>query len=212
VTRPQSPPGRPKATAAPPGGTEAQQSVGALETADLPADAIEVGRIADAWGIKGWFKVLPHSASPEALFSSKRWYLLPAEKGARTFSGTVLLRVREAKEHSGTVVASAHDVDDRSTAEALRGARIFIPRSSFPTAGDDEFYWVDLIGLAVVNREGQVLGQVKELVSTGPQTVLVIEYTEDGKVLERMIPFVSVYVDSVDIAGKRITVDWQADY
>ena len=49
-----------------------------LEAAELPADAIEVGRIADAWGIKGWFKVLPYSASPEALFSSKRWYLLPA--------------------------------------------------------------------------------------------------------------------------------------
>jgi 16S rRNA processing protein RimM len=183
-----------------------------LEPSELPPDAIEVGRIADAWGIKGWFKVLPHSASPEALFSSKRWYLLPAEKGAKTFSGTMLLRVREAKEHSGTVVASAHDVDERSAAEALRGARIFIPRSSFPTAGDDEFYWVDLIGLEVVNREAQVLGQVKELISTGPQTVLVIEYSEDGKVLERMIPFVSVYVDSVDLPGKRITVDWQADY
>jgi len=39
-----------------------------LETAELPADAIEVGRIADAWGIKGWFKVLPYSADPEALF------------------------------------------------------------------------------------------------------------------------------------------------
>jgi 16S rRNA processing protein RimM len=178
----------------------------------LPADAIEVGRIADAWGIKGWFKVLPHSASPEALFSSKRWYLLPSEKGAKTFSGTALLRVREAKEHSDTVVASAHDVDDRSAAEALKGARIFIPRSSFPTAADDEFYWVDLIGLEVVNREGQSLGQVRELLSTGPQTVLVIEYSEDGKVLERMIPFVAVYVDSVDVAGKRITVDWQADY
>jgi 16S rRNA processing protein RimM len=183
-----------------------------LEPSELPPDAIEVGRIADAWGIKGWFKVLPHSASPEALFSSKRWYLLPAEKGAKTFSGTMLRRVREAKEHSGTVVASAHDVDERSAAEALRGARIFIPRSSFPTAGDDEFYWVDLIGLEVVNREGQVLGQVKELISTGPQTVLVIEYSEDGKVLERMIPFVSVYVDSVDLPGKRITVDWQTDY
>jgi len=36
----------------------------------LPADAIEVGRIADAWGIKGWFKVLPYSANPEALFSA----------------------------------------------------------------------------------------------------------------------------------------------
>jgi 16S rRNA processing protein RimM len=39
-----------------------------LETAELPADAIEVGRILDAWGIKGWFKVLPYSADPEALF------------------------------------------------------------------------------------------------------------------------------------------------
>lgn len=212
MTRPQSPPGRPKATAAPSGGSEAQRSMGALEPAELPADAIEVGRIADAWGIKGWFKVLPHSASPEALFSSKRWYLLPTERGAKTFSGTALLRVREAKEHSGTLVASAHDVDDRGAAEALRGARIFIPRSSFPTAGADEFYWVDLIGLEVINREGQALGQVKELLSTGAQTVLVIEYTEDGKVLERMIPFVAAYVDSVDLPGKRIAVDWQPDY
>ena len=103
-----------------------------LEPAELPADAIEVGRIADAWGIKGWFKVLPHSASPEALFSSKRWYLQPSERGAKTFSGTLLLRVREAKEHSDTVVASAQEVDDRDTAEALKGARIFVARSSFP--------------------------------------------------------------------------------
>jgi 16S rRNA processing protein RimM len=183
-----------------------------LEPAELPADAIEVGRIADAWGIKGWFKVLPHSASPEALFSSKRWFLQPTERGAKTFSGTVLLRVREAKEHSDTVVASAHDVDDRSAAEALRGARIFIARSSFPTAGEDEFYWVDLIGLAVVNREGVALGQVKELLSTGPQTVLVLEYAEGDKTLERMIPFVSAYVDGVDLAARRITVDWQPDY
>ena len=183
-----------------------------LEAAELPADAIEVGRIADAWGIKGWFKVLPHSASPEALFSSKRWYLQPSERGAKTFSGTVLLRVREAKEHSDTVVASAHDVDDRSAAEALKGARIFVARSSFPTASADEYYWVDLIGLEVINREGLVLGRVRELLSTGPQTVLVLEYQEDGKAMERMIPFVSAYVDDVDLPGKRITVDWQPDY
>jgi 16S rRNA processing protein RimM len=44
-----------------------------LESADLPADAVEVGRIAEAWGIKGWFKVLPHSADPQALFYYKRW-------------------------------------------------------------------------------------------------------------------------------------------
>ena len=183
-----------------------------LEPAELPADAIEVGRIADAWGLKGWFKVLSHSADPEALFSSRRWYLQPAERGAKTFSGTLLLRIREAKDHSGVVVATAQEVDDRNAAEALRGARVFVPRSSFPTAGADEYYWVDLIGLAVVNREGVELGIVRELLSTGPQTVLVLEYQAEGKTQERMIPFVAAYVDTVDVAGKRITVDWQADY
>jgi 16S rRNA processing protein RimM len=183
-----------------------------IEPAELPADAIEVGRIADAWGIKGWFKVLPHSADPQALFSSKRWFLQPSEKGPPAFRGTVLLRVREAKEHSDTIVARADGVEGRETAEALRGCRIFIPRSSFPTAGDDEYYWIDLIGLDVVNREGVHLGQVRELLSTGPQTVLVLAYEQDGKPQERMLPFVSAYVDGVDLPARRITVDWQADY
>ncbi|MEY4883968.1 MAG: hypothetical protein RIS34_1822 [Pseudomonadota bacterium] len=183
-----------------------------LETAELPPDAIEVGRIADAWGIKGWFKVLTHSATPEALFSSKRWYLLPSERGAKTFTGVLKLAIREAKEHSGTVVATATDVDDRSAAEALRGARIFVARSSFPTAEKDEYYWVDLIGLNVINREGVELGLVKELLSTGAQTVLVMDCEQDGKTQERMIPFVAVYIDDVDLIARRITVDWQPDF
>ncbi len=183
-----------------------------LETAEMPADAIEVGRIADAWGIKGWFKVLPYSAHPEALFSSKRWFLMPSERGAQTFTGVARLAVKEAKEHSDSVVASAHDIDDRSAAEALRGARIFVSRSSFPTAADDEYYWVDLIGLDVLNRQDETLGTVRELLSTGLQTVLVLEYNQDGKTCERMIPFVSAYVDDVDLKARRIRVDWQADY
>jgi len=183
-----------------------------LEPADLPADAIEVGRIADAWGIKGWFKVLPYSADPEALFSSKRWYLMPSEKGAKTFEGTAVLAVKESKEHSDSVVACAHGVDDRTAAESLRGARIFVSRASFPTAAQDEYYWVDLIGLEVLNRQDEPLGTVRELLSTGPQTVLVMEYLQDGKVLERMIPFVSAYVDDVDLKSRRIRVDWQLDY
>jgi 16S rRNA processing protein RimM len=183
-----------------------------LESAELPADAIEVGRIADAWGIKGWFKVLPHSASPEALFSSKRWFLQPSERGAKTFAGTVLLKIIEAKEHSDSVVATAQEVPDRNTAELLKGARIFVSRASFPTPATDEYYWVDLIGLDVVNREGVALGVVRELLHTGPQTVLVLAYEEDGKAQERMIPFVSAYIDTVDLAGRRIIADWQPDY
>ena len=184
----------------------------ALESAELPADAIEVGRIADAWGIKGWFKVVPYSASPEALFSSKRWFLQPAERGAKTFSGTVMLKISQAKDHSDSVVATSPDVPDRNTAELLKGARIFVSRASFPTPETDEYYWVDLIGAEVTNREGLVLGQVKDLLQTGPQTVLVLSYELDGKTHERMIPFVSAYIDTVDVAARRIVADWQADY
>jgi 16S rRNA processing protein RimM len=183
-----------------------------LEPASLPGDAVEVGRILDAWGIKGWFKIQPHSASPEALFSSRRWYLQASERGPQAFEGTVILKIREAKEHADSVVALAHDVPDRSAAEALKGARIFVSRASFPTPGDDEYYWVDLLGLDVVNREGLPLGTVKDLMSTGPGTVLVLQWQEGEKLNERMIPFVSAYVDAVDLASRRITVDWQPDY
>ncbi|MGI4778576.1 MAG: ribosome maturation factor RimM [Janthinobacterium lividum] len=202
-----------------------------LETALLPADAIEVGRIADAWGIKGWFKVLPHSARPEALFSSKRWFIRPssgpaglrsAATATRRNTEAFLLPIREAKEHSDCIVATSPEVADRTAAEALRGASIFVARSSFPTVGDDEYYWVDLIGLSVVNREGVMLGTVRELLAGGSQTTLVLEAQESSTVaealepqsvvVERMIPFVSAFVDTVDIAGRTITVDWQPDY
>lgn len=184
----------------------------ALDAAEMPADAIEVGRVADAWGIKGWFKVLPHSASPEALFSSKRWFLLPPERGARHFSGPVLMRIKEAREHADTVVASAHDIPDRDTAQALKGSRIFVSRASFPSTVEGEYYWVDLIGLEVWNRESVLLGRVSDLMATGPQSVLVLQYQDGEHTRERLIPFVSAFIDQVDLPSRRITVDWQPDY
>ena len=197
-----------------------QPSLG-LTSSSLPDDALEVGRILDAWGVKGWVKILPHSTDPEALFSAKTWYLQTPDvkfrPGFSLFSGTVSLKVDEAKIHSGAVVAKFSGLDDRDAAEALRGVRIFLSRSSFPAASADEYYWVDLIGLNVVNREGAALGCVRDLMATGPHSVLCVEYAsaqEDGTsaTAERMIPFVAAYVDKVDIAGKCITVDWQPDY
>ncbi|MEG3000839.1 MAG: ribosome maturation factor RimM [Comamonas sp.] len=183
-----------------------------LEVTTLPADAVEVGRIADAWGIKGWFKVISYSSDAEVLLTAKNWYLLPAEKGAKHFTGTVLLPVKQARTHSDSIVATAPAVTDRNAAETLRGARIFVSRTAFPTAEDGEFYWVDLLGLSVVNREGVALGVVKDLLATGPQTTLVLAYDEAGKERERMIPFVDAYVDKVDLATKTIVADWQLDY
>lgn len=190
-----------------------------LPSASLPEDAIEVGRIAEAWGVKGWFKVTTFSTEPAALFSSRSWFLQPSERGAPLFSGTALLEVRQTREHAGGVVAWAQGIDDRSGAEALRGSRIFVPRSGFPQTDEGEYYWVDLIGLAVENREGIALGTVRDLLTTGPQTVLVLEGepasgdgAERGKPIERMIPFVAAFIDEVDKAGKRILVDWQPDF
>jgi 16S rRNA processing protein RimM len=68
----------------------------------------------------------------------------------------------------------------------------------------------------VVNREGEHLGVVRDLLSTGPSDVLVLEYIEtvDGeeRAAERLIPFVDAYIDEVDRAKRRITADWQKDY
>jgi len=183
-----------------------------LDAVDLPADAVEVGRMGEPWGVKGWFKVHAYNSAPEALFSSKRWFLLPASGASAGAQGASLLRITEAKDHGGGVVAGARDVADRDSATVLRGCRIFIPRSAFPSVGPDEYYWVDLVGLAVFNREGAALGQVEEFLTTAAQTVMLLQYEAEGKSQQRMIPFVSVYVDSVDFAARRIVVDWQPDY
>ena len=84
---------------------------------------------------------------------------------------------------------------------------MFVPRTSFPTPDDGEYYWVDLIGMAVSNRAALPLGTVVGLIETGPHCVLRIQ-PEDAAAEEVLIPFVGAYVDGVDQAGRRITVDW----
>jgi 16S rRNA processing protein RimM len=101
------------------------------------------------------------------------------------------------------VVARVHDVVDRAGAERLRGHAVFVPRASFPTPQGDEYYWVDLIGCRVVNRQGQALGAITGLLETGPTCVLRI-----GADPELLIPFVSAYVDEVRMAERTVHVDW----
>ena len=191
--------------------TPSQAAMDGADAPTLPADAIEIGRIVGAWGIKGAFKVVPHAADPQALYSSRRWYL-QAPVGSRRSVPSVL-RLTQVREQAALVVASAQEVPDRNAAEALAGATVFVSRASFPTAGEGEYYWVDLIGLAVVNRDGLLLGRVEGLIDTGVHSVLRVtppELAADSE--ERLIPFVGAYIDGVDIAAKRITVDWQPDY
>ena len=180
-----------------------------LESAEWPEDAVEVGMIIDAWGIKGGIRVKPYSADPKALFSTKRgWVQLPtAQMPASLAPQRGLMRVVQAREQSDTVVATCHDLTDRDQALGLRGTKIFVPRTSFPTAGQDEYYWIDLIGMRVLNRQDQELGSVTDLIQTGPHAVLRVQ--ADPEIL---IPFVAAYVDDVSMAQRIIRVDWQADW
>ena len=183
-----------------------------------PDDAVEVGRIIGAWGVKGWFKVQAFATEPQALFSSRRWFLRPPEEPrvARPVGNAAYppyLKIAESREHGEWVVARTVDVVDRSGAEALRGARVFVPRASFPTAGADEFYWVDLMGLAVVNRLDEPLGSVVGLIDTGAHSVLrVLPEGAQGEAAERLIPFVAQYIDEVSLEQRRIRVDWGLDF
>ena len=212
----------------------------------FPDDAVEVGRILGAWGVKGWIKVQPFSLDPQALFSTKRWFLQAPEEAAAPLVSALAahpcLKVTQAKEHGDVVVATVQDLQGRDAAEALRGARVFVSRASFPTAGEGEFYWVDLIGLTVVNRQGIVLGDVVGLMETGAHDVLRVrpaasrggdasgisqgsagragrkasvrsaDRAAAAAPSECLIPFVAAYVSGVDLAQRQITVDWGLDY
>jgi 16S rRNA processing protein RimM len=186
------------------------------DTPAWPDDAIEVGCIVDAWGVGGAFKVQPFSDDPQALYSSRRWFLKPPAGASVSRRAAVpsLLRITSARPHGDLIVAHARDIGDRTAAEALRGARVFVSRASFPTAADDEFYWIDLIGMTVLNRQGETLGEVIGLVETGPHSVLRVRPAEQDadRGADILIPFVAAYIDAVSLAERRITVDWHRDY
>ncbi|WP_244815511.1 ribosome maturation factor RimM [Caballeronia sp. Lep1P3] len=192
------------------------QSAGGIEPVErrLPDDAVEVGFIADAYGLKGWVKVTPHAhgkSGGDALLTAKRWWLV---KRGDCKAVTSL----QSKVHSDSIVARLSGCDDRDAALALKGHTVHVARSDFPKLDDeDEFYWVDLIGLDVENEAGVALGRVADMIDNGAHSILRVAYPatgKDGKAFtgERLIPFVGVYVKTVDRAAKRIVVDWDADY
>jgi 16S rRNA processing protein RimM len=122
-----------------------------------------------------------------------------------------LVSVSGAKMHSGSVVAHMAGFADRDQALAAKGTTVHVRRADFPKLPQDEFYWVDLIGLAVVNTEGEALGEVVGLIDNGAHSVMRIvppAIVAD----ERLIPFVDAYVRGVDLEARRIVVDWGLDY
>jgi 16S rRNA processing protein RimM len=162
-----------------------------------------MGRLVGAFGVQGWIKVKAFTERPESLGEHPRWSL-------RTRDGWREMRLEGYEVHSKGPVAKLEGCDDRAAADGLRGCDIAVEREALGEPEEGTIYWVDLVGLEVVDGEGQCLGRVEGLFQTGQTSVMVVRRADGGR--ERMIPFVADYVKAVDRALGCVTVDWKADY
>lgn len=174
----------------------------------IPADLVLVGYVSGAYGIHGWVRIRPYSPDADALLSAKTWWLDRPDLHD--------VDVMQAKLHGDDVVAQLMGVSGRDAAEALKGVVIQIPRSHFPALAEGEFYWLDLIGLDVIDLEGALLGVVRDLMSSGAHPILRVavadDQSKDNSARELLIPFVDQFVKTVDLQARKITVDWGLDY
>ena len=161
---------------------------------------VVMGRVVAPYGVNGWIKIQPFTQESRGLLDYSSWQV--GREGVWQ-----LRSVESAKVHGAAVVAKLAGIADRDQAAVLQGMRVAISRDLFPAATSGEFYWTDLIGLRVVNASGLELGTVSRVFETGANDVLVV----DGE-RERLLPFIETVIRQVDVAGGRITVDWEADY
>lgn len=168
---------------------------------------VVLGRIVAPYGLNGGLKIQPYGDDPLAWRKMPQWWLgkNPDSQQAGDWQAFGLQSLRA--QGKGLVVA-LEGVADRTAAEAIDGWFVAAPREALPAPAKDEYYWADLVGLAVIGNAGVALGKVRGLLETGVHAVLDVV---DGET-ERLIPFVGVYIKDVDLAAGEIRVDWEADW
>ena len=155
----------------------------------MPSRLILVGRVGGAFGIKGEIRITTYTDDPESLLDYKT---LKREDGAPALT---LTGGRAAK---GALIAHAKEVITREDAEAARGLGLYIDRDDLPEPEEDEFYLADLIGLAVQDPAGSVLGKVRGVQNFGAGDLLEIEPAAGGPTW--WLPFTREAVPEVRIA------------
>ncbi|MEB5476674.1 ribosome maturation factor RimM [Acinetobacter pollinis] len=179
-------------------------------TQNVPEDRIQIGQLRSAYGLNGWLWVYSNTEPMSNIFDYLPWFI-------KTKTGWQTASVKRWKPHGKGLVVALKDVSDRTLAESLVGADIWISKSQLPKADVDEYYWSDLKGLTVMslNEEEQDvnLGQIYELFETGANDVMVVRATPDSiDSEERMIPWHKDVVQDVDLEAGRIYVNWGIDY
>jgi 16S rRNA processing protein RimM len=152
--------------------------------------------VVGAFGVRGEVRVRSFTAEPADLFA---YGPLLAE------DGQVVLEVRKVRPVPDGFAVECPQVATREEAQGLRGTRLHVPRSRLPEPDEDEFYHVDLIGLAVESLEGEPLGQVRQVLA-GPQDLIEIHRTP-GVGASWYLPFTRALVPVVDLRAGRIVAD-----
>lgn len=183
-----------------------------------PADPVLVGRIAGAWGVHGWVRVVPfNDPRLSLLLRLPVWYLhapggaaLRAPGGAApSVAGWHAVEIERARAHGADeIVAKLVGVDDRDAALGLEGFELFLERERFPEPTADEVYWADLIGCAVLDPDGDPLGTIVAIEDHPAHPVM--RLSDEGH--ERLVPLVPEFIRSVDVAARTVVADWRRDW
>ena len=155
-----------------------------------------VGRLLGAHGVRGEIKVHALTEEKEQLLGFSSWSLGPEGGPFREVS------LVSGRANAKGLIVRLFGVDDRDVAQALSGTEVWVSRSQLPELDEDQFYWNDLMGCQVETEEGEVLGEVQHLFETGANDVMSVALFGE----ERLIPFTSEIVLTVDTTAKRITV------
>jgi 16S rRNA processing protein RimM len=168
-----------------------------METADTIY--ITVGKICSPYGVQGWLKIQPYTELGASILEYSPWYL------SKPNNLWELISIEAARIHGKGVVAKLAGINSPETARLLTGQTIAVRREQLPKLKPNEYYWSDLIGLTVINKNGEILGKIKSLMATGANDVLVVKGTK-----EHAIPYLpgQVILD-VNLETQEMHVDWE---
>ena len=156
-----------------------------------------MGRVRAPHGLKGWIKIQPFTQELEGLLNYPEWWLGGEGQWQQH-------RISESAVHGSMVVARLEGFTDRDAAAGLRGRDVAVPRAAMPENREGEFYWNDLLGIEVAQRNSAKLGLVTRILETGANTVLVVQGDK-----EFLVPFIHDVIVNVDLKARKLIVDWE---
>lgn len=164
------------------------------------AKRVLLGQIANAHGLRGEVLVRSYTAAPENIAA---YGPLSDSSGQRT------LTLKVVRVTPKGVIARVAGVTDRNSAEALKGIELFATREALGEAGEGEYFYSDLIGLAAVSPDGKRVGTIKTVDNFGAGDLLEIALAGSSKT--EYVPFKDAFVPAVDIAAGKVVVVMPAD-